>query len=86
MPHCQLCDFCETTGTPSNHQSDFHYANNKVKYYPEHGMDLCLECKDIIQINCEIYKDDFDDNQQIPVGEETPTVPDVHKLGCLCDT
>jgi hypothetical protein len=64
MPHCQLCDFCETTGTESQYYTDFGYSNNKVKYYKDLGGDFCLECVNSIKMNMNTYEDEQEEKQK----------------------
>lgn len=78
MPHCEICDFCETTNTPSNYYTEHEQVNNVVRYRKNLEQFLCNECVTAMQYNKLIFQDteleqeiDLIDRDDLPIKHRT---------------
>lgn len=90
--HCEICDYCETTGTPSNYYTEFHIVGNKVKYRPLLERWLCDECVSSSKwikntykleeiekglIDDEQFRDYPEDNDDEPIPKDAPAMSEM---------
>ena len=84
MPHCQICDFCETTNTPSNYYTEFPIHNNTVTFHDDTQMWLCTECRAGSRANLTTYRSEQEvkkiidtERQQQDVPKKSPSLSEV---------
>lgn len=83
MPHCRICDFCNTTNTPGFYQYETEGKLNDVIYDPITNEWICLLCKEYETANRVTYEEELIDRE---MEEDTSTVSELPKLRCLCDS
>lgn len=76
MSHCQICDYCETTDTPSMFHSE-HDVPAVVRYSPSLDQWLCSNCLAEIHWNRFINIDLEETENNETMEENTPALPDL---------